>query len=311
MASVVRFSPDLSAWLGQSLSEGQTPAKLVQIMIDERMDPRVARAIVDAFVLAHRSGLPLPLDSLTIEDEPPEYVYGEPRLPRHARFETSDRIVPVLSRVERPVVVVLGDVFSPEECAELIELARPRLVPSTIVNPYSGQDEVAAQRTSLGMFFRLEETPLIAKLDRRVAELMQLPLENGEGFQVLHYPAGAEAAPHFDFLAPSNDANRASLARSGQRVSTLITYLNEVESGGATTFPKAGLTVLPVRGNAVYFEYCDQSSQLDHRSLHAGAPVQRGEKWVATKWMRQRRFVSAAQDEARSSKISSPARPDS
>lgn len=293
MASVVRFSPDLSAWLGQSLSEGQTPAVLVQVMIDERMDPRVARAIVDAFVLARQRGLPLPLDSLIIEDEAPEYTYGEPRLPPRARFETNDRSVPILSRLEQPVVAVLGNVFSPEECAALIEQARPRLVPSTIVNPYSGQDEVAAQRTSFGMFFRLEENALIAKLDRRVAELMQLPLENGEGFQVLHYPAGAEATAHFDFLLPSNDANRASLARSGQRVSTLITYLNEVESGGATTFPKAGLTVLPVRGNAVYFEYCNQAGQLDHQSLHAGAPVLSGEKWVATKWMRQQKFVSA------------------
>ncbi|HEY0464428.1 MAG TPA: 2OG-Fe(II) oxygenase [Polyangiaceae bacterium] len=295
MASVVRFSPDLSAWLGQCLSEGQSPAALVQIMIGEGMDPRVARAIVDAFVFARRRGLPLPLDALTLEDEDelPEYVYAEPRLPLRARFETSDRSVPVLSRLEQPVVVVLANVFSPEECAQLIEQARPRLVPSTIVNPYSGRDEVAAQRTSLGMFFRLEENPLIARLDRRVAELMQLPLENGEGFQVLHYPVGSEASAHFDFLLPSNDANRASLARSGQRVSTLITYLNEVESGGATTFPKAGLSVLPVRGNAVYFEYCNHAGQLDHQSLHAGAPVHSGEKWVATKWMRQQKFVSA------------------
>ncbi len=140
MASVLRFSPDLSAWLGQSLSEGQTPATLVQIMIGERMDPRVARAIVDAFVFARLRGLPLPSDSLTIEDESPAYSYGEPRMPLSARFETSDRIVPVLSRVEQPVVVLLGDVFSAEECAELIELARPRLAPSTVVNPYSGRD---------------------------------------------------------------------------------------------------------------------------------------------------------------------------
>jgi prolyl 4-hydroxylase len=184
--------------------------------------------------------------------------------------------------------------MSAGECAELIELARPRLAPSTIVNPYSGRDEVAAQRTSYGMFFRLAETQLVARLDRRVSELMQLPVENGEGFQVLYYPAGTEAAPHFDFLEPSNEANRASLARSGQRVSTLITYLNEVESGGETSFPELGLSVLPVRGNAVYFEYANDAGQVDHRSLHAGNRVLSGEKWVATKWMRERRFVSAS-----------------
>ncbi|HEY1535975.1 MAG TPA: 2OG-Fe(II) oxygenase [Polyangiaceae bacterium] len=294
MASSVRFSPDLSAWLVQGLEQGQTPAALVQLMVAQRMDPRVARAIVDAFVLARRSGRPVPVDSLTIEDELPDYVYGEPIVQRRARFETDDRVVPVLSRSEHPVILVLGNVFSPEECAELIELARPRLAPSTIVNPYSGQNEVAAQRTSLGMFFRLQENALIAKLDHRVSRLMQLPLENGEGFQVLHYPTGTEAAPHFDFLEPSNEANRASIARSGQRVSTLITYLNDVQSGGETLFPKLAMSVLPVRGNAVYFEYCNSAGQVDHQSLHAGAPVHSGEKWVATKWMRQRRFESAS-----------------
>ena len=293
MSSVVRFSPDLSAWLLAGLAQGQPPAALVQIMIGERMDPKIARAIVDAFVLARRSGQPTPVDSLTIQDESAEYVYGAPIVPVQARLLANDREVPVLARLQRPVVAVLGSVVSAEECAELIELARPRLAPSTLVNPYSGQDEVAAQRTSYGMFFRLAETSLVARLDRRISELMQLPVENGEGFQVLHYPAGTEAAPHFDFLEPSNEANRASILRSGQRVSTLITYLNEVGSGGETSFPELGFSVLPVRGNAVYFEYCNDAGQVDHRSLHAGNRVLSGEKWVATKWMRQRRFVSA------------------
>jgi prolyl 4-hydroxylase len=258
------------------------------------MEPKVARAIVDAFVHARRTGQPTPIDALTIPDERPEYLYGAPILPLRPRLPANDRVVPVLSRFAQPVLAVLGSVMSGQECAELIELARPRLQPSTIVNPYSGRDEVTAQRTSFGMFFRPGETELVARLDRRLAELMQLPLENGEGLQVLHYPAGAEASPHFDFLASSNEANRASLARSGQRVSTLITYLNEVESGGETAFPELGLSVLPVRGNAVYFEYANDAGQVDHRSLHAGSPVLSGEKWVATKWMRERRFVSSS-----------------
>ena len=92
---------------------------------------------------------------------------------------------------------------------------------------------------------------------------------------------------------PQNAANRASLARSGQRVSTLVMYLNDVPAGGATDFPALGLQVAPRRGNAVYFEYANQRGQLDHATLHAGTPVEQGEKWVLTKWMRARRFVAA------------------
>jgi prolyl 4-hydroxylase len=144
------------------------------------------------------------------------------------------------------------------------------------------------------MFFRPQENPLVARLDRRLSELMNLPIENGEGLQVLHYPEGAQFPPHFDFLQETNAANRASVARSGQRISSLITYLNDVEAGGETVFPAVGWTVFPQRGNAVYFEYCNGRGQVDHRSLHGGCPVLRGEKWVATKWMRQRQFVTAA-----------------
>jgi prolyl 4-hydroxylase len=295
MSSVVRFSPDLSAWLVQNLDQAQAPAALVQIMIEQRMAPHVARAIVDAFVDARRLGQPVPLDSVMIEDATPEYRYEPPIVAPRARFSTQGRVVPVLLRSEQPVLAVLGNVLNADECQQLIELARPRLKPSTTVKPDTGENVVTSQRTSQGMFFRLQETPFIAQLDARISELMNLPLENGEGFQVLHYPAGAETIPHFDFLQLTNDANRASVARSGQRVSTLITYLNEVESGGETLFPKLGLAVLPQRGNAVYFEYCNSQSQVDHAALHAGSPVLSGEKWVATKWMRQQRFVSASE----------------
>jgi prolyl 4-hydroxylase len=144
------------------------------------------------------------------------------------------------------------------------------------------------------MFFRPGENELIARLDRRLAEVAGLPVENGEGLQILQYAVGAQFPPHHDFLLPSNEANKQSIARSGQRASTLIAYLNDVEDGGETVFPNAGWTVFPRRGGAVYFEYCNSRGQVDPRTLHAGAPVLRGEKWIATKWMRERPFVPAA-----------------
>jgi prolyl 4-hydroxylase len=76
-------------------------------------------------------------------------------------------------------------------------------------------------------------------------------------------------------------------------VSTLIIYLNDVEEGGETVFPESGLSVSPRQGSGLYFEYCNHLGQLDPLSLHAGAPVIAGEKWIVTKWMRQRRFVPA------------------
>jgi prolyl 4-hydroxylase len=294
MSALVRFRPELAQWLAQALDEGQPPVALVATMVKEQMAPIVAQAIVDAFVGARRAGRPAPVAAVTIEDETAIYLRESPRLASGARLETADRAVRVLARGDYPTLAVLGDLLSLEECDDLIVQARPRLQPSLVVDPDSGQDIVADYRTSLGMFFRLGENDFIARLDRRFAELMNLPIENGEGFQVLCYPTGGATAPHFDFLQTSNAANRASIARSGQRVSTLLAYLNDVGAGGETMFPRAGWTIPPQRGGGLYFEYCNRQGQVDPYSLHAGSRVLAGEKWVATKWMRQRRFVAAS-----------------
>lgn len=199
--------------------------------------------------------------------------------------------VPVLARIASPRIAVLERVLEDEECEALIHMARPRLTPSTVIDPESGNDVVATYRGSEGMFFRPLENALITILDHRLSGLLNLPVENGEGLQVLRYPVGAESAPHFDFLLPTNDANRASVARSGQRLATLIVYLNTVDAGGETVFPELGLAVQPHRGYGLCFEYRDPLGNFDSRALHAGAAVQQGEKWIVTKWMRSKRFV--------------------
>jgi prolyl 4-hydroxylase len=293
MGHIVKFSPDLGAWITEHLDAGRASADLVQGLVERRMDPRVSRAVVEAFVSARRDGRPAPVDSVTIEAGPPEYVHEAPRLRQGSRIATFDRTIEVVARSARPVIAALAGVVTPEECADLVTLASPRLEPSTVADAQTGKDVVSARRTSTGMFFRPMENDLVARLDRRFAELAGLPVDNGEGLQILHYDVGAEFPAHFDFLLPSSKANEESIARSGQRVATLIAYLNDVEEGGETAFPKVGWTVFPRQGSAVYFEYCNSRAQVDPLTLHAGCPVRRGEKWIATKWMRERRFVPA------------------
>ena len=331
MSSLIHFSPELSSWINHNLDQGHQGADLIAVMHQQKMPLAAAQSIVAAFIAARQSGQATPTDHLEIPDHaaepsqqariqpslieqqrhqppPEEYIYGTPIFPPGNRIITADRQIQVLARAQRPTMAVLGNVMSPEECHELISLAKPRLAPSTIVDPMTGKDKVADHRSSLGMFFRLNENPFIARLDQRIASVMNMPVENGEGIQILYYPEGAQSTLHYDFLVPSNPLSQPSIARSGQRISTLVTYLNEVEEGGETIFSVTGWSVTPQRGNAVYFEYGHRAeaehapgntrtpidiTQADHSSLHASNPVIRGEKWVATKWMRQRRFVSA------------------
>lgn len=293
MSISVNFSPELSGWILHNLDRGCTVDDLINSMVEQKFDPSIAAGLVDAFWRSRSEGVDPPKDAVEIDSALAEYRYEIPRLAPGSVIRTTDRDIPVLLRLDQPVIALLDSVLSDEECDQLIELARNRLRPSTVVDLYTGADKIAEHRDSDGMFFKLEETPFIAKLDQRISEVMNCPIENGEGLQVLRYGPNTKNTPHFDFLAPSNPANRESLARSGQRISTLVTYLNNVKSGGETFFPEVGLSVSPKKGNSAYFEYGNSLRQVDPKSVHSGTAVNEGEKWVVVKWMRERRFTSA------------------
>jgi prolyl 4-hydroxylase len=192
----------------------------------------------------------------------------------------------VLAHLLHPRVVVFGGVLSAEECDELVELARQRVRRSMVFNPDTGGDDLHDARTSEGMFFRRGENPLCARIDERLAALTGWPLENGEGLQVLRYGPGAEYKPHHDYFDPATPGADVALKRGGQRVASIVMYLNTPLRGGATTFPDARFEVAAIKGNAVFFSY-DRPHPMT-ATLHGGAPVVVGEKWVATKWLRER-----------------------
>jgi prolyl 4-hydroxylase len=107
-----------------------------------------------------------------------------------------------------------------------------------------------------------------------------------EDIHVLHYGKADEYKPHFDYFSKDGELNQLGVA--GQRVATAIIYLADVPAGGATVFPELKMSVLPKKGSVLFFSYANtHTRQLDPRSLHGGAPVLDGEKWIATKWFRE------------------------
>ncbi len=196
-------------------------------------------------------------------------------------IKTEDREIRIIAKYEEPLVVVLGNVLSDEECDELMKISKEQLQRSKI-----GQDhEVNSIRTSSGVFCERNET--VTRIEQRLSQIMNIPIENGDGLQVLQYTPGQEYQPHFDFFAETSRAGAAN-----NRISTIVMYLNDVEEGGETTFPKLHLSIFPSKGMAVYFEYFYSDQELNDLTLHAGTPVIKGEKWVATMWMRRQPFRS-------------------
>lgn len=202
---------------------------------------------------------------------------------------TSDREVQVLATMELPRVIVFGSLLSHEECDALIELARARLRRSNTLDNATGGEEVNAARTSDGMFFERGENELVRRIESRISELVSWPVDHGEGLQVLRYGIGAEYVPHYDYFDPAIPSTSVVVKRGGQRVASLVMYLHTSARGGSTTFPNVGMQVAPIKGNAVFFSY-DMPHPMT-KTLHGGAPVLEGEKWIVTKWLREGVFV--------------------
>ncbi len=204
-------------------------------------------------------------------------------------LDAGDRKVSVLMRFPEPQIVLFGDFMSKNECDRLVESARPRMQRSLTADRNTGVDQVDVVRTSRGMFFQRDENPLVRTIEARIARLLAWPVEKGENLQVLHYRPGDRYEPHHDYFDPAGDGAPALLARGGQRIATLLMYLREPERGGETTFPELGLRFAAKRGCALFFSY--DRPHPSTKTLHGGASVIAGEKWVATKWLREGVFV--------------------
>ncbi|MFN3303386.1 MAG: 2OG-Fe(II) oxygenase [Roseateles sp.] len=271
------ITTELCEWITEQSRVGHASETILAAMLGSGWDEGIARQAL-ARVLGQAATLTAPPGART--------ALPEPDLSRFAPvIDAGDRQVKVVMALRQPRVVVFADMLSDEECDGIIALAAKRLARSETVATGSDGSEVNAARTSDGMFFDRCETELIRRVESRIATLLRWPLDHGEGLQVLRYRPGAEYQPHYDYFDPAHVGTPGILKRGGQRVGTLVIYLNTPEAGGSTIFPDIGLDVAPVKGHAVFFSY--DRPHPSTQTLHGGSPVIAGEKWVATKWLRQ------------------------
>ncbi|HYS64105.1 MAG TPA: 2OG-Fe(II) oxygenase [Paraburkholderia sp.] len=278
-------------WLVSNVTRGCSMDSMIDAMVQAGFATGAAHtAVHDAFGRKPANAAAGATEAVLAKAAPHTYQYDESPVTRGNVIRAHDRDVRVLMRCERPELIVFADVLSPEECGEMIERSRHRLKRSTIVDPATGKEDVIRNRTSEGIWYQRGEDAFIEQMERRISSLMNWPVENGEGLQILRYGTTGEYRPHFDYFPPDQPGSVVHTAQGGQRVATLVIYLNDVLDGGETIFPEAGISVAAKQGGAVYFRYMNGSRQLDPLTLHGGAPVLGGEKWIMTKWMRERAY---------------------
>ena len=181
-----------------------------------------------------------------------------------------------------PYVAASEGFMSPAECAWLREAGEPALRPSLVADPRTGQMVPHPVRSSdAAMFGVFAEDLVVNALNRRIAALSGTRLDQGEPLQLLRYRPGGEYKPHMDALP----------AEPNQRILTVLVYLSDDYEGGETSFPHSGLSFRGKTGDALLFRNSGEDGRADPRTLHAGLPVTRGSKYLASRWIRAQRFT--------------------
>lgn len=192
-------------------------------------------------------------------------------------------------RAQKPRVGVIDGLLSADECRLLVASATPGLRASRTVDPDTGLPIALPLRTSSDANLDpIQEDLALRLVQMRIAAAAGFELIHAEPLTVLRYEPGQQYRPHRDYVPPG--AIERDHPQAGNRARTICVYLNDVEEGGETEFPVAGVRVTPKAGRAVVFDNLHANGQADPDSLHAGLPVKRGEKWLATLWLRQRPY---------------------
>lgn len=243
-------------WVRENVDRGCSPLSLYKVMIE--------------------SGVEGPGEILS-------GVVGEWEYPR-------PRVKGGYIRMSAPEIVVIPQLLSAQECDELMALAEEKgLARSKVICNDTGENVPNPHRTSSSVCM-MKGDEICERVEGRLAELTGWPVTHAEGLQVIRYQVGEEYKPHYDWFDPNVVGTAKSIGHAGQRLATTVIYLSPADEGGGTSFPKIGLEVRLNKGDAVFFSDVKVDGSPDKNTLHAGMPVIKGVKTIATYWQREHKF---------------------
>lgn len=200
------------------------------------------------------------------------------------------RPVQKILRHNAPRVMTIEKLLPQAVCKWLIKQARKNLQRAPVQRS-SNSDAFsldAARSNSVAGSNALQPDLVMQLVNLQIAHVIGMPLENQEPTNVLHYARGQQYAPHFDFFTREEEAAFGQELRTiGQRLVTVLIYLNEGYEGGETDFPKLGWRFKGGTGDALIFWNLSERGEREMASLHSGMTVTKGEKWLLSKWVRQ------------------------
>ncbi|WOK94417.1 putative prolyl 4-hydroxylase 9 [Canna indica] len=223
-------------------------------------------------------------------------------VPHGITGESNHALIPFQVLSWKPRAFYFPEFATVDQCQTIIKTAKSRLTPSTLfLRKGETEENTKGIRTSTGTFLSASDdsTGTLELIEKKIARVTKIPRENGEAFNILRYELGQRYASHYDAFDPAQYGPQKS-----HRVATFLLYMSDVEEGGETCFPFEngfimhigydyekciGLKIKPRMGDGILFYSMFVNHTIDPTSLHGSCPVIKGEKWVATKWIRDQR----------------------
>ena len=194
---------------------------------------------------------------------------------------------------EDPHICYYDNFVTDEECEFIINVSKPHMKRARVsdksldISSYKG-------RTNESYWIPLNKYDIMKRLCLRIAIEIGVPFKHFESFQVIHYTEGQEYKYHYDAYDKNNvEKYQEYCGQRGNRLKTVLCYINDVQEGGGTGFDsiegrQEPLIVDPVKGRMVVFQNVHEDGSLHKQSRHAGLPVISGEKWAFNLWVREK-----------------------
>lgn len=179
---------------------------------------------------------------------------------------------------KKPLIFTIDNFLTNKECDLFIEYCRDKMERAQIGT--GENSKISRIRTGSVYFLKYLENSDFFEIFKKISMVLNKPGRNFDPFfQVIHYFPNEEYNVHVD---PSGERNKNEGIK--HRKFTILMYLNDVEEGGETEFPRLNLKVSPKKGRMIYFENYDKEGKINWNSSHRSLPVKKGEKWAFNLW---------------------------
>ncbi|MGH8282545.1 MAG: hypothetical protein ACRESE_01700 [Gammaproteobacteria bacterium] len=190
-----------------------------------------------------------------------------------------------------PNIFTVDNFISESECAHLLALAGARLAPARETTRERLSGEQTAFTGEAAIFHTPDSDAVVRNIERRIAAVFALSVTHVEPLSVLRYRADDRYAPHVDYFDAARLANNLRIGdHSGQRVASFLVYLRTADAGGETHYLKIGKKITGRPRMALCHFNLTKAGAPDPMTLHTGAAVIKGEKWLARTTLREKPF---------------------